>query len=80
MPTSTACAARSGRRCLLSTGLALALAIAAVHRGAPRPDGGHPAARAVRVPRRLHSGHLGDYLAWLALGIAVLCTAIATQT
>ncbi|WP_329174415.1 complex I subunit 5 family protein [Streptomyces sp. NBC_01477] len=29
--------------------------------------------------RRLHSGHLGDYLAWLASGVAVLCAALAGQ-
>ncbi|WP_333767151.1 hypothetical protein [Streptomyces sp. IBSBF 2435] len=29
--------------------------------------------------RRLHSGHLGDYLAWLASGVAVLCAVLAGQ-
>ncbi|MEV8098232.1 hypothetical protein [Kitasatospora sp. NPDC085879] len=38
------------------------------------------AARAVRGLRRLHSGHLGDYLAWLAVGVAVLCVAVAAQS
>jgi len=33
----------------------------------------------VRALRRLHSGHLGDYLAWLAVGVAVLCAALAAQ-
>ncbi|GAA2974348.1 MULTISPECIES: hypothetical protein [unclassified Kitasatospora] len=40
----------------------------------------HAAARAVRALRRLRSGHLGDYLARLALGVTVLCVAIAAQT
>ncbi|MFF2618914.1 complex I subunit 5 family protein [Kitasatospora sp. NPDC058046] len=62
---------------LLSAAVALALATAALHR--PAADR-HAAARAVRALRRLHSGHLGDYLAWLALGVAVLCVAIAAQT
>ncbi|MFF2121278.1 complex I subunit 5 family protein [Kitasatospora sp. NPDC058184] len=62
---------------LLSAAVALALATAALHRSAADR---HAAARAVRALRRLHSGHLGDYLAWLALGVAVLCVAIAAQT
>ncbi|MGW2765840.1 complex I subunit 5 family protein [Streptomyces sp. NPDC001275] len=65
---------------LLSTGIAVALAVAAVHQRAPRLSERHPAARAVRALRRLHSGRLGDYLAWLALGIAVLCAALAAQS
>ncbi|WP_281157357.1 hypothetical protein, partial [Streptomyces sp. HYC2] len=60
--------------------IAVALAVAAVHRRAPRLSERHPAARAVRALRRLHSGRLGDYLAWLALGIAVLCAALAAQS
>ncbi|MGW2874541.1 proton-conducting transporter transmembrane domain-containing protein, partial [Kitasatospora sp. NPDC001225] len=62
---------------LLSAAVALALATAALHRSAADR---HAAARAVRALRRLHSGHLGDYLVWLALGVAVLCVAIAAQT
>ncbi|MGW5128407.1 hypothetical protein ACWEQ7_31065 [Streptomyces sp. NPDC004069] len=65
---------------LLSTGIAVALAVTAVRRRAPRLSARHPAARAVRALRRLHSGRLGDYLAWLALGIAVLCAALAVQS
>ncbi|MFJ8159970.1 complex I subunit 5 family protein [Streptomyces sp. NPDC096136] len=60
---------------LLSAGLACALATTA----ALRPTPARPALPLVRVLRRLHSGHLGDYLAWLALGVAVLCAAIAAQ-
>lgn len=30
--------------------------------------------------RRLHSGHLGDYVAWLALGVAALCATFGAQT
>ncbi|MEV0533544.1 complex I subunit 5 family protein [Kitasatospora sp. NPDC050463] len=65
---------------LLSAALAVALATAAVHRRTPQLPRRHPAARGVRALRRLHSGRLGDYLAWLALGVAVLCAAIAAQT
>ncbi|SEL27144.1 complex I subunit 5 family protein [Streptacidiphilus jiangxiensis] len=64
---------------LLSTGLAVALAAAAVHARVPRLSRSHPAARAVHTLRRLHSGHLGDYLAWLAVGVAALCAALAAQ-
>ncbi|MFC0602469.1 complex I subunit 5 family protein [Streptomyces palmae] len=64
---------------LLSAGLATALAATAVRYGS-QPPRWHPAARAVRTLRRLHSGHLGDYLAWLALGVAVLCAMLAAQT
>ncbi|MFD4610393.1 complex I subunit 5 family protein [Streptomyces sp. NPDC058451] len=65
---------------LLSTGIAVALAVTAVHQRTPRLSERHPATRAVRALRRLHSGRLGDYLAWLALGVAVLCAAIAAQS
>ncbi|MFD5461821.1 complex I subunit 5 family protein [Kitasatospora sp. NPDC127059] len=64
---------------LLSAGVAAALATGAVRRSTPLLAARHPAARAVRALRRLHSGHLGDYLAWLALGVGVLCAAIAAQ-
>ncbi|WP_431683178.1 proton-conducting transporter membrane subunit [Kitasatospora sp. KL5] len=64
----------------LPAGLAVALALFTVSRRPdPRPAL-RPAERAVRGLRRLHSGHLGDYLAWLALGIAVLCAAVAAQS
>ncbi|MER6386249.1 proton-conducting transporter membrane subunit [Streptomyces sp. NPDC001250] len=65
---------------LASTVLAVLLATAAVWGPALRsPALGRVAAvcegvgRRVIVPlRRLHSGHLGDYVAWLAVGTAVL--------
>ncbi|MFJ3202823.1 complex I subunit 5 family protein [Streptomyces sp. NPDC086989] len=65
---------------LLSTGIAVVLATAAVHQRTPELTTQHPVARAVRTLRRLHSGRIGDYVAWLALGIAALCIAIAAQT
>ncbi|MFJ2582039.1 complex I subunit 5 family protein [Kitasatospora aureofaciens] len=65
---------------LLSTSIAAALATAAVRKPSPTLPAHHPAARLVRALRRSHSGHLGDYLAWLALGVAALCIAIAAQT
>ncbi|MFG2693193.1 hypothetical protein [Kitasatospora sp. NPDC048407] len=65
---------------MLSAGLAVALAVATVHRRVPRLASGHPLTRIVRSLRRLHSGRLGDYTAWLAPGIAVLCAAITAQT
>jgi multicomponent Na+:H+ antiporter subunit D len=61
---------------VLSAGLACLLATTAARRRTPT----RPTVSAVRALRRLHSGHLGDYLAWLALGVALLCAAIATQT
>ncbi|MGX1547333.1 complex I subunit 5 family protein [Streptomyces adustus] len=64
---------------LLSAGLAAALATATVHQRTPTLSAHHPAARLVRALRRLHSGRLGDYLAWLAVGIAVLCVAITVR-
>ncbi|MFB6617562.1 hypothetical protein ACFCV9_25675 [Streptomyces sp. NPDC056367] len=51
-----------------------------MHHRTPELPGRHPAARTVRALRRLHPWRLGDYLAWLALGIAVPATAIAAQT
>ncbi|WP_229867021.1 complex I subunit 5 family protein [Streptomyces gelaticus] len=61
---------------VLSTGLACLLAATAARRHTPA----RPTVSALRALCRLHSGHLGDYLAWLALGVALLCAAIATQT
>ncbi|MEV7180088.1 complex I subunit 5 family protein [Kitasatospora sp. NPDC093679] len=65
---------------LLSAGLAVALALSAVHHRAEPRARPRLAGRAVRGLRRLHSGHLGDYLAWLAVGIALLCAAVAAQS
>ncbi|SEG84101.1 multisubunit sodium/proton antiporter, MrpD subunit [Actinacidiphila yanglinensis] len=61
---------------LASTALAVLLATLAVW--APRPE--RPLRTAVAAIRRLHSGHLGDYLAWLAVGVAVLSVVLAAQT
>ncbi|MFI6854103.1 hypothetical protein [Streptomyces sp. NPDC050416] len=47
---------------LASTALALALAAVAVTR---------PRGRALPL-RRLHSGHVGDYVAWLLVGTTLL--------
>ncbi|WP_405982608.1 hypothetical protein [Streptomyces sp. NBC_00158] len=62
---------------LASAALACLLAATAV-----RGPGGAPrrAAAALLLPlRRLHSGLLGDYLAWLAVGMAALLVAVAAQ-
>ncbi|MGW7541928.1 proton-conducting transporter transmembrane domain-containing protein [Streptomyces sp. NPDC054770] len=72
---------------LASTVLAALLAAAAVWGPALRsPLAGRATAvcetagRRVVVPlRRLHSGHLGDYVAWLAVGVAVLLVAMTVQ-
>lgn len=70
---------------LLSVALAGVLALAAV-RPASRPPlrplrgAARLADRRLIVPlRRLHSGHLGDYVAWLMVGIAGLMLALAGQ-
>ncbi|MFE7516008.1 hypothetical protein ACFU8I_32960 [Streptomyces sp. NPDC057540] len=65
---------------LLSALLAAVLATTAVLRRGPEPSADRPVVRAVRALRRLHSGHLGDYLAWLTFGVAALCLALVTQT
>lgn len=62
---------------LLTAALAVLLAVLAVRH--PRPWRYNPLRVPVRGLRRLHSGHLGDYLAWLAVGVAVLCAALAAQ-
>jgi multicomponent Na+:H+ antiporter subunit D len=63
---------------LVSAGLACLMAMTALERRAPA--GRRPLAGVVGVLRRLHSGHLGDYLAWLTVGVALLCAAVAAQT
>lgn len=71
---------------VLSTALAVALARAAL-RPAGRRSALYPLRAASRgadrrliTPlRRLHSGHLGDYVAWLTVGLAGLLIALAAQ-
>lgn len=63
----------------LSAGAAAGLALLAVLRPVPLPA--HRWVRGLLTGlRRLHSGHLGDYVAWLALGVAALCVVLSTQT
>ncbi|OLT27728.1 hypothetical protein BJF79_42350 [Actinomadura sp. CNU-125] len=54
----------------------LAVVVAAAARGRPRPALRPTRGAVVRpVTRRLHdlhSGHIGDYAAWLTAGVAVL--------
>ncbi|OMI33018.1 NADH-ubiquinone/plastoquinone (complex I) oxidoreductase, partial [Streptomyces sparsogenes DSM 40356] len=58
---------------LLSTALAAALAALAVWRPA------RTGATALTAPvRRLQSGHIGDYVAWLVVGMALLTALTAT--
>ncbi|WP_328473600.1 complex I subunit 5 family protein [Streptomyces sp. NBC_00448] len=62
-----------------SAAAAAAFAVLAVLRPVRLPL--HRGVRAlVTGLRRLHSGHLGDYVAWLALGVAALCAAFGAQT
>jgi multicomponent Na+:H+ antiporter subunit D len=65
---------------LLSSALAVAVASAALYRDR-LPDLAGTAARpitaAVRGLRALHSGHVGDYVAWLVAGVAVLGALVA---
>ncbi|WP_104820049.1 proton-conducting transporter membrane subunit [Kitasatospora sp. MMS16-BH015] len=65
---------------LLSAALATALALAAVRR-APRRDPRRSPSRLHRALlhplRRLHSGLIGDYVAWLTVGLAALLLALA---
>lgn len=60
--------------------LAAASATAAVHHRGPALSARHPVVGAVRALRHLHSGDLGDYLAWLTLGLAAPCAAIVSPT
>ncbi|MFB7668227.1 complex I subunit 5 family protein [Kitasatospora sp. NPDC056138] len=64
---------------LLSAVLAVLAATAAVRLRAA-PSLRHLTARIIAPLRRLHSGLLGDYLTWLAVGIAALCLAITAQS
>ncbi|MCQ4042688.1 complex I subunit 5 family protein [Streptantibioticus rubrisoli] len=60
---------------LTSVALAVAFACAALW-AAPRGGGAH---RVVAPLRRLHSGHMGDYVGWLIVGVAVLLVAVRAQ-
>ncbi|GHD90917.1 complex I subunit 5 family protein [Streptomyces naganishii] len=64
---------------VLSVVLAVALAAQAVWGPRPLRDV-HPLMRAASTARaglrRLHSGHVGDYVAWLALGVAALAALV----
>lgn len=63
---------------LLSTALAAAFATAAVRRDPKRGTGA--LYRSTVLPlRRLHSGLLGDYVAWLAVGLAALLVVLTAQ-
>ncbi|MFJ8627034.1 complex I subunit 5 family protein [Kitasatospora sp. NPDC093550] len=63
---------------LLSALVAVAFATAALHRDPRRGTGGLH--RALVLPlRRLHSGLLGDYVAWLTVGLAALVVALSAQ-
>ncbi|MER7986755.1 complex I subunit 5 family protein [Streptomyces noursei] len=56
---------------LLTTALAAALALLAVRRGVR-----HEPARWTVPLRRLHSGHVGDYVAWFLAGVALLAVLV----
>jgi multicomponent Na+:H+ antiporter subunit D len=65
---------------LLSCGLAVGVAAAALRSGRlPRPLGaaGRLGAPVVAGLRRVHSGRIGDYVAWLFLGTAVFAGLVA---
>ncbi|MET9181154.1 complex I subunit 5 family protein [Kitasatospora aureofaciens] len=63
---------------LLSTLLAVGLATAAVRRAPGRDTSG--LFRVTVLPlRRLHSGLLGDYIAWLTVGLAAMLAALTAQ-
>ncbi|MFE3500000.1 complex I subunit 5 family protein [Kitasatospora sp. NPDC059146] len=63
---------------LLSAALAAAFATAALNRDPRRGSG--VLYRATVLPlRRLHSGLLGDYIAWLTVGLAALLVALVAQ-
>ena len=76
VPGWTATSILSG---LLSSVLAVALALAATfhHRIPDRLRRRAVLAGPVRVLRGIHSGHLGDYTAWLVFGVAALAVLVA---
>ncbi|MCC9305779.1 NADH-quinone oxidoreductase subunit D [Kitasatospora sp. RB6PN24] len=63
---------------LLSAALAVALALLAVH-FVHRGPGAALNRRLVLPLRRLHSGLVGDYVTWLAVGLAALLVAFVAQ-
>lgn len=65
---------------LLSAGLSAALAVAACRPPHRRHPAQHLLAGAVRTLRHAHSGHVGDYAAWLAFGVALLALLTALPT
>ncbi len=66
---------RGAARGVITTGMGLAIAAFALlgRRKLPQfQDFSAAMTRIVRPVRLLHSGHLGDYVAWLTLGVALL--------
>lgn len=64
---------------LLSAALAVGIALAAIHRRS-LPAAVRRAGRTLRpafgVLRQVHSGHVGDYVAWLLLGVVLLAASL----
>jgi multicomponent Na+:H+ antiporter subunit D len=58
---------------LLSTGLAVAIALVSLY---PRSVAARPFRSTMTVLHGLHSGHIGDYIAWLMVGIVGLAALI----
>jgi multicomponent Na+:H+ antiporter subunit D len=56
----------------LSTVAAIGIALAGVFRRQLPRALTDPARRALTGLHKLHSGHVGDYVAWLVLGVGVL--------
>lgn len=56
----------------LSTALALAVAAVALYAPRHRSPGRQLGRPVLHVLRELHSGHVGDYVAWLLAGVAAL--------
>jgi multicomponent Na+:H+ antiporter subunit D len=64
-------------RSLAATACALGLAFFALSRYWPRTDSLYWALLPLRALRRLHSGHIGDYVAFLTFGVAAFGVALA---
>ena len=65
----------------LSTGLALGLAAAGLYTGVlleKLGTIGRMGAKSMSALRDLHSGHIGDYVAWLAVGVALVLVLLGT--